>query len=269
MTRRTEIASGAAALGGSLALGFQGAKPSQMPLSLLSVDELLKHARPARGLPDEVNAWREFNAPRVEAQSHFLREIERYAAESGFTIPHFYGRLSLNVQRCGCTVPGAHIALAEFDEAQGFEEVSRVCPRGRWLYYGLASLYLVTDDGVGFLVDSFQALTEPENLKFHGIGTGTTAAAQTDSALETESTTALNPNNTRATGSTIENGANVYRTVGTNTVDASVSCTEHGILSQAATGGGTLLDRHVFTAIALSNGDSLQSTYDFTITAGG
>jgi hypothetical protein len=46
-------------------------------------------------------------------------------------------------------------------------------------------------------------------------------------------------------------------------------CTEHGILSQAATGGGVLLDRSVFVAINLGNGDGPQTTYRLTVTAGG
>jgi hypothetical protein len=102
-------------------------------------------------------------------------------------------------------------------------------------------------------------------MKFHGIGTGTTAAAAGDTALQTESTTALNPDSTRATGSLTNNGAQVFRTVGTNTVDATAAITEWGLLSQAATGGGTLFDRQVFSALNLASGDSLQTTYDLTI----
>jgi hypothetical protein len=41
--------------------------------------------------------------------------------------------------------------------------------------------------------------------------------------------------------------------------------TEWGLLSQAATGGGSLFDRQVFSALNLANGDSLQTTYDLTI----
>jgi hypothetical protein len=40
--------------------------------------------------------------------------------------------------------------------------------------------------------------------------------------------------------------------------------------SQAATGGGTMLDRSLFSAINLTRGsDSLQTTYDLTIPSGG
>lgn len=137
---------------------------------------------------------------------------------------------------------------------------------------GEVSRKVVTDTGVGFIVDAFQNLTELENMKYHGIGTGTTAEAASQTALVTELTTQYNPDNTRATGTTIEGAsANIYRTVGTNTVDAAVTINEHGIFSQAATGGGVMIDRSMFSgsAVGLASGDSLQSTYDLTFTSGG
>jgi hypothetical protein len=145
--------------------------------------------------------------------------------------------------------------------------------KGKALYapidHGIVSRKMVTDAGVAYLVDAFQNTTEIENLKFHGIGTGGAAEAVGNTALTTELTTQYTTDNTRATGSTTENAANIYRTVGTNAVDSAVSITEHGIFSQAATGGGTLWDRSLFTAVALASGDSLQSTYDGTFTSGG
>lgn len=141
---------------------------------------------------------------------------------------------------------------------------------GRVIDYGLVSERLVTDTGVDFIVDAFQNIVELEILKFHGIGTGSSAEAQTETALVTELTTEYSPDNTRATGSLTEGGStNVYRTVGTNTVDAGASLREHGIFSQAATGGGVMLDRSLFALITLSSGDSLESTYDLTVSAGG
>lgn len=135
--------------------------------------------------------------------------------------------------------------------------------------YGVVSRRIVTDTGAQFIVDAFQNTVELEIMRYHGIGTGSTAEVVGNTALETELTTQYNPDNTRATGTQTENGANVYQTVGTNSVDASVSLREHGILSQAATGGGVLLDRHTYALISLSAGDSLQSTYDFQVNSGG
>lgn len=137
--------------------------------------------------------------------------------------------------------------------------------------FGLISTRLVTDNGVGYIVDAFQNLTELENMKYHGYGTGTTAEAQGDSALVTELTTQYNPDSTRPTGTTTEGAsANIYRTVATLSPDSggTIAITEHGIFS--ATSAGVLLDRSKFSAINLVAGsDSLQTTYELTCTAGG
>ena len=134
----------------------------------------------------------------------------------------------------------------------------------------LASLRVVTNVGVGKIVDAFDVGVgyTLSNFNYHGIGTGAVAEAVGDTALGTELTTEYNPNSTRATGTQSQPSANVYRSLGTNAVDAAVAITEHGLLSQAATGGGDLWDRSVFAVINLSSGDSLQTTYDATFPAG-
>lgn len=136
---------------------------------------------------------------------------------------------------------------------------------------GLLGTRVVTTAGVNYLVDALQNLTEPENFKYHGIGTGTGAEASGDTALGTELTTEYNPDNTRATGTLTEGAsANIFRTVGTNTIDSGTPAViEHGIFTQAATGGGTLLDRTKFGAsVGMVANDSLQTTYELTLTAG-
>lgn len=135
--------------------------------------------------------------------------------------------------------------------------------------YGLVSQHVITTAGVGFLVDAWENLVEMENMKYHGTGSGSTAEASSDTALVTEFTTQLNPDSTRATGSLTESAANIFQTVGTNLYDAGVTVAEHGLFSQAATGGGVLWDRSLTGSIALSSGDSLQTTYNMTATAGG
>ena len=143
---------------------------------------------------------------------------------------------------------------------------------GSWTDYGVLSTRFVTDVGVAFIVDAFQNLTEVENMQFHGYGTGTTAENQNQTALVTELTTEYATDNTRPTGSRTESAANIYRSVATLSPDGSgtLAITEHGIFSQAATGGGVMLDRSVFAAVNLTRGaDSLQTTYDLTFTAGG
>jgi hypothetical protein len=137
-------------------------------------------------------------------------------------------------------------------------------------HLGLLSTRLITDLGVAFLVDDWDSsVTDITTMNFHGCGTGVVAENQTDSALGTESTTALNPDSTRATGTRSQPAANQYRSVGTLTFDGAAAITEHGILSQAATGGGVLWDRSVFSAINVANGDSIQFTYTCTLSAGG
>ena len=134
--------------------------------------------------------------------------------------------------------------------------------------YGVTSRKVVTTAGVGFLVDAWQNILELETMKYHGLGTGATAEAAADTALVTELTTQYSPDNTRATGSLTEGAsANIFRTVGTNTLDAAATIAEHGLFS--ATTAGTLWDRSLTGSIALGANDSLQVTYDCTCSAGG
>lgn len=137
-------------------------------------------------------------------------------------------------------------------------------------HLGLVSTKVVTDAGVAYLVDDWDGGSNViDNFNYHGVGTGTNAEAAGDTTLQTESTTALNPDNTRATGTKSQPAANQARTVGTLTFDATAAVTEHGIFSQAATGGGTLWDRSVFSAINVVSGDSIQFTYTCTFSSGG
>lgn len=145
-----------------------------------------------------------------------------------------------------------------------FKKDPKIPGKFRSYFYG-PHKNLIVNAGEAFLVDAWQNLVELENMKFHGIGTGSTAAAEGNTGCETELTTVYNPDNTRATGSLTEASASVFRTVGTNTVDGSAAITEWCLLSQAATGGGTMWSRVVFSAINLANGDSLQTTYDLTV----
>lgn len=149
--------------------------------------------------------------------------------------------------------------------------LSKVDLDGKVTDYGLVSCRVVTTAGVLYIVDAFQNLVEAENMKYHGVGTGAAAEAVGNTALTTELTTQYSASNTRPTGTLGEQSgnANVYETTATVTVSAAVAITEHGIFSQAATGGGTLLDRSVFAAVNLASGESLQCTYDLTFPAGG
>lgn len=198
----------------------------------------ISHALPSADLTAEVNAYRRRNARNV------ARGLWRHLVATKLGVGHFTGTLYLTVIRGD----GTRVPL------------------------GLASARVVTTAGATFIRDAFGNTTELEIMKYHAFGTGTTAENVADTALVTELTTEYNPNSTRPTGSQTTNGATVYRTIGTLTPDSggTLAITEHGVFSQAATGGGTLLDRSKFSAVNLDStaGDSLQATYDFTITAG-
>ncbi len=199
--------------------------------------DIFRHGLPRLGLPPGVAMWRARNFPNL------LRGLWRITIAKLFGIPTHYGALYLDVLHAdGTRTP-----------------------------YGLASLRVVTTAGVGFITDAFQNIVELELMNFHGFGTGAGAEAVGNTGLTTELTTQYVVDNTRPTGVQSESAANIYRTVATLDPDADVAITEHGIFSQAATGGGVLLDRSLFAVINLvgATGDSLQATYDFTSTSGG
>jgi hypothetical protein len=203
---------------------------------------VIKHGLPRPGLPREVNRYRWTNLPNL------MRGTLRIWLSLLLHTPVHYGAVFHRVRR-----------------------------NGAWLEYGLASLRVVTDAGVADICSRMAGTSAANiaNFKYHGFGTGTTAEAATQTALVTEETTQYASDNTRPTGSQATQG-NVgnatYTTVGTHSPDSggTRAITEHGIFNQAATGGGAMLDRSVFSAVNLVAGsDSLQTTYVFTLASGG
>ena len=98
---------------------------------------------------------------------------------------------------------------------------------------------------------------------WHGTGIGTTAAAIGDTALG--NTTGAPA---RVSGTSTQPGTvNIFRQVATVAYTSTLAITEWGLFS--AVTAGTMWDRKVFTAINVVSGDSIQFTYDLTITAGG
>lgn len=128
--------------------------------------------------------------------------------------------------------------------------------------YGIVSTKVVTDAFVEFLVDQFQTeSSEIGDINFHDSGTSSTAEDQTDTALGTKVETG------RATGTQGEGAsANIYQSVGTISYTGTRAIVEHGIFTQSS--GGTLVDRSVFSAVNVENGDSIQFTYELTVPAG-
>jgi hypothetical protein len=210
------------------------------PTQPVDARKMIEHGLPASGLPEHVNRWRRSNA------GNLWRGARRVLAARALGISHNYGALYLTVFRGDGTIDD----------------------------YGLASLRVVTTAGVTFIATRlFDANTSIGNFDFHGFGVGTTAEATGDTALVTEETTQYATDNTRPTGTPSNPSGNVYQSVATYSPDSGTSprpITEHGLFSQAATGGGTLLDRSVFSAVNLvTSSDSLQATYQLTLAAGG
>jgi hypothetical protein len=137
----------------------------------------------------------------------------------------------------------------------------------QWMKTGDASavsLALVTTAGCNYLAaDMAGGGSDISAMNYHDSGTGTTAAAIGDTALQTQA----GPT-TRATGTQTNPTAIQYRSVGTIAYVSTLAITEWGLFSQAAQ-GGTLWDHRIFSAINVVSGDSCQFTYTLTLTAGG
>lgn len=128
---------------------------------------------------------------------------------------------------------------------------------------GLA-LGLVTNAGVDYMATDFcSGLASPRigAFEYHDCGTGTTAAAVTDTTLQSPAGTA------RVAGAATNPSANVYKSVATISYTSSLAITEWGLFS--ASTSGTLWDHRVFSAINVNSGDSIQFTYQLTIASGG
>ncbi len=93
-------------------------------------------------------------------------------------------------------------------------------------------------------------------MQYVGLGTGSTAASASDTALETELAT-------RVAGTLSSSGA-VWQSVSTFNAGVDTgSITEAGIFS--ASSSGTMLARQVFAAIPKGASDSLQVTWQITL----
>lgn len=221
-----------------VARGRVGLEVVRVPRGLWPI---LREALPFTAASPEARAWRWRNMP------SFLSGYTRLAVASltqrWTGIPILYGVLSAVVTRAD----------------------------GSRVNYGVLSVQKVTVAAVNYIATRLvDANTSIGNFDFHGFGTGTGAESNGDTALGTEFTTQYATDNTRPTGSPTNPSANVYQTVATFSPDTggTLAVTEHGVFSQAATGGGTLLDRSVFSAINLVAGsDSITTTYQLTLQA--
>lgn len=133
---------------------------------------------------------------------------------------------------------------------------------GEVVEYGIVSRRLVTTAFVNFVVDQLQVESALfGDFKYHDSGVGVTAEAIANTAIETTDGEA------RATGTQTEGAANEYKSVGTIAYTTTKAITEHGLFNDLT--AGTLMDRSVFAAINVVNGDSVAFTYTLSVAAGG
>ena len=116
----------------------------------------------------------------------------------------------------------------------------------------------VTDIVANLVTDS----TAFGDYKYHDAGTGSTAEANTQTALVTPF------GGSRVAGTQVAGGtstAPTYTSVATIPFTSTLAIVEHAIFN--ASSSGTMMDRSLFSAINVVNGDSIQFTYVVTINA--
>lgn len=103
-------------------------------------------------------------------------------------------------------------------------------------------------------------------MKYHGSGTGTTAATDLDTALQT----AIGTTATAGTNANSDSSPNaVVTSTCTVSYSATAAVTEWGLFNQATLSGATMWDHKVFTAVNVNSGDSIAFTYTLTINSNG
>lgn len=144
----------------------------------------------------------------------------------------------------------------------GITEVHAMLHRadGTEVDLGVLSRLMVTTAGVNYLASTFTGTGSTPVINWHASGTGVTAAALGDTALQTDSGVA------RVSGTQTNPSANLYRSVATMSYTSTLAITEFGLFTAVTT--GTLFDHFVFSAINVVNGDSITFTFTLTLTAG-
>lgn len=119
---------------------------------------------------------------------------------------------------------------------------------------------MVVNAGLAFLAGALSGdEATPSNMKYIGVGTGTTAAAAADTALVTPALTRGAGTQSRTTTTTTNDTYNVYATIDS---DDSYAITEAGLFD--ASSSGDMLCRQVFSAVNLTSDDSIKVTWDIT-----
>jgi hypothetical protein len=153
----------------------------------------------------------------------------------------------------------------------GLLDIAIIDLSGREMEYGLASLDLITDVGVQFVVDALQGITTISTLRFHGLGSSNANVLASNTALASELASLYTTPTVRTTGQVGEGATpNIYQTIGLTKFADTVAVAEWGLFSQASTStgtpiGGVLFDRSTFALQNVLVGFSIRTTYSLTI----
>ena len=134
---------------------------------------------------------------------------------------------------------------------------------GKIIDYGVLSVKCVTTAFVNLLVDKLQGgAGDLDTFKYHDFGTGTTAEAIGDTAMETATGEA------REVGTQVDGAtANIYKSVATHVFAGDFTITEHGLFNALTV--GVLMDRSILvTAVPITTGANIEATYQLTFTPG-
>ena len=126
---------------------------------------------------------------------------------------------------------------------------------------------LVVNAGMAGVASRINGSGGEAAFTYIGVGIGTTGAAATDTALETErdESGASNTNHKSATASRVTTDVtnDTAQLVVTFNFTATLAITESGVFN--ASPAGTMLARQVFSAVNVVSGDSLQVTWKFDV----
>ena len=137
---------------------------------------------------------------------------------------------------------------------------------GHWTEEPMLASNLITNAGLAVMASRFNGADSEAAVTYIALGTGATAANVTDTTLVTEISTG-GGSRAAATASrqttTVTNDTS--RLLKTFSFTSSFAVTESGIFNAASS--GDMAARQVFSAINVSNGDSLQVTWDIDFAA--
>lgn len=123
---------------------------------------------------------------------------------------------------------------------------------------------LITNTGMAGIASRINGAGAEDAFTYIAIGTGTTGANVTDTTLETEIVADGGERGSATASRTTTDVTNdTARLILTFNFTGTIAVTEAGALNAASV--GVLLNRQVFTAVNVTNGDSLQITIDVDV----